>query len=239
MQPSTGRGNREIDYTVRNLAVDQGIGATAYSVWIPAFSWDGPTPAAYNSPSSTDPGHWLFLGETTAPGEELSVPTSAMYVYYYLRVPIYWKRGHIEPILHWEFSNASVTYRTTFSVAMVENNTAIPAFVGKSFDVVTPTASVLWIDKGKVALDTPLAIPVYSSGEINPKPVGAYDPFAAVPVNPPNHVGLYLRVGRDASEDTGGAGDIKFYGAEIIFYPHEQSIGGKYAGDYYQDDVYL
>lgn len=207
-------------------SIDHFVSQTAYSHWANAVAWiDDGTGAVFVKPASTTPAHWHFLGAAEEAG----------YIYYYLRRPENWHRGHLEFVLHWGGSNATGTYAAGVGYSFAQHNNAFPAWTDNVAALSVPTAGTanLLIARPKDTVDTNFALSTWASDEVNPKAVGA---FASTV--PPIHDGLHIRFGRDTTHESDtSVGHLRFYGMEILFFPHEGSVGHGMSRDYYRDDT--
>lgn len=232
MQQGNSRSMSDADYDRNNLGTEQGLSRVAYSVWVPAIEWDGEAPATYITPADTDPGYWLMEGATGAEPDRNSM------VYYYMRRPIYWNRGHIEPRIHYSHNLNSKLLSLKFGWKFVARNAAFGATTVKATNVTTGNANTLNILVPKDALDTSFATAAFATDVINPFPAGQYGVAGAEPNVPPTYEGLYFMFGHDTTNDSAHI-DVKFYGAELIFYQHDAAAEGAFYGDFFLGDTML
>src|SRR5690606_26291351 len=198
MQSGRIGSSRDSDRQLQIEALDQFASKTAYHHWVPAQDWvaisGGPSTVA---PTASTPTHVLFSPPSSG--------TTA--IYYYLSRPENWHKGHVEPVIHYGASVAG-NYKAYFGYAFVQNNTAMPSFAFKGGTLAVPASgtSRILTARPKETLDTTFRISSMATGEINPKPVGAY-----AASDPPHHDGLYFALYRNSTEDS-NIGSLRVYG---------------------------
>lgn len=230
MQSARGKIDRPDEVKSLVISLDQFASRTSYSHWATASDFteeDSLTAATFTKVTDTTPAHWGLSGTAEV----------AQYVYYYMRRPENWHRGHCEFVIHYGGSSATGNYRILVGHSFSQHNTALTTFTDNAAILTVPTSGTgrLLLARPKDTLDTTFASAAWATSEINPKAVGA---FASTV--PPIHDGLHFRVGRDATHasDT-STGTFRLYGLEILFFPHEGAVGHIQANDYYRNDSRL